>query len=614
MLNRELAIAIIGDGGHDGVGRGAVGDTVVGIDLDLAQRVGVLAGLGVGNLVHRDLAVGRIGAPGDDLVTLDELEGELAVLEIAAGQGLGRDDLVGDAGLVRGCIVLVLKVCRLGALERMDHLKRAVAVVDDARLDGVARLIVRDPVAQPRFVGELLAQLVGVSAGLIVSDFVHDDLAVGIVLAGGDDIVTLDELEGELAVLEVAPVQGLGRDDLVGDARALGGQAVRILELSRLFTLQDMMDIECAIAIVRNRGHDGVGRAVVGDAIALGSTVDLAQRVSVLAGLGVPDGAHRNHAVVTVLASGDDLVALNELEGELAGLEVAAGQGLVRSDLVGDAGVLRRQVVGILKLNPLAVIGVLQLMRSHQLTLAVVGNGGHDGVDGFVVGDAAGIALDLTQRIGVLASLGVLDGTEHNVAVGVILDGLDKLRVLALDLAQLKAKLAVLEIAPCQDLGNLDLAGDAGLNGICSVGVLEHLLARGHLHLSAEHALLVGRYRHGNLRNILAVSDAIDSLTSVLLADLVDIRAGLGVGDLTEVNSRVAHGRSRSRSRRHRGVVLGRQPKLKRVLIRPFATLEHLGQTKAGLGIHRRRRHVVRKADLAVVAQVRINLRCALLG
>ena len=100
----------------------------------------------------------------------------------------------------------------------MGHLKRAVAVVDDARLDGVVRLIVRNPVAQPRLVGELLAQRVGVIARLIVSDFAHDDLAVGRIGASGDDIVTLDKLEGEFAVLEVAPVQGFGRDDLIGDA------------------------------------------------------------------------------------------------------------------------------------------------------------------------------------------------------------------------------------------------------------------------------------------------------------------------------------------------------------------------------------------------------------
>ena len=117
-------------------------------------------------------------------------------------------------------------------------------------------------------------------------------------------------------------------------------------------------------------------------------------------------------------------------------------------------------------------------MRSHQLTLAVVGNGGHDGVDGFVVGDAAGIALDLVQRIGVLAGLGILDGAEHNVAVGIIFDGLDKLRVLALDLAQLKAKLAFRKSTPSQGLGDLNLVGDAGLDGLSCIGVRELSLTR----------------------------------------------------------------------------------------------------------------------------------------
>ena len=258
-------------------------------------------------------------------------------------------------------------------------------------------------------------------------------------------------------------------------------------------------------------------------------------------------------------------------------------------------------------------------MRSRQLALAVIADGRHNGVDGLVVGDAAGVALDLAQRIGVLASLGVLDGAERNVAVGVILDGLDKLRVLALDLAQLEAKLAVLEVASVQDLGDLNLVGDTGLNGICSVGVYELSLARGHLHGSAELALCVGRYRHGDLRNVLAVGDTVDSSASVLLADLIGVLARLGISNLAKVNGRLALveigiGHSYGRRLGHRGVALGRQLKLKRILLRPLATLEYLGQAKVGLGIHRRRRHVVRKADLAVVAQVRIDLRCASLG
>ena len=70
----------------------------------------MLAGLGVGDLVHRDLAVGRIGAPGDDIVTLDELETELASLEVAPVQDLLRGDLVGDAGALGGQVVSILKL------------------------------------------------------------------------------------------------------------------------------------------------------------------------------------------------------------------------------------------------------------------------------------------------------------------------------------------------------------------------------------------------------------------------------------------------------------------------------------------------------------------------
>ena len=109
MMDIERAIAIVRNRGHDGVGRGAVGDAT-GVALDLAQRVGVLAGLGEGDLVHRDLAVGRIGAPGDDIVTLDELETELASLEVAPVQDLFRDDLVGDAGALGGQVVSILKL------------------------------------------------------------------------------------------------------------------------------------------------------------------------------------------------------------------------------------------------------------------------------------------------------------------------------------------------------------------------------------------------------------------------------------------------------------------------------------------------------------------------
>lgn len=117
-------------------------------------------------------------------------------------------------------------------------------------------------------------------------------------------------------------------------------------------------------------------------------------------------------------------------------------------------------------------------MRGHKLALAIVGDGRHDGIDGFVVGDAAGIALDLAQRIDVLTDLGVLDGAERNVAVGIILNGFDNRRVLALTLNELKGELIVLELMAGQDLGNCNLIGDARLSGIGGIGVLELDLAR----------------------------------------------------------------------------------------------------------------------------------------
>ena len=383
-----------------------------------------------------------------------------------------------------------------------------------------------------------------------------------------------------------------------------------------------MRSAERAVTVVGDGRLDGVGLAVVGDAVA-GVARDLAQRVGVLAGSGVLDGAHRDLAASVVGAGGDYVIALDELEVELAGLEVAAGQGLGRGDLVGDAEALGSQIVSVLELDTLNVLGALQLVRSHQLALAVITDGRNDGAHRVVVGDTAGVALNLVQCIGVLTDLVVLDGAELHLTVGGIRNGLDKLGVLALNLAQLKTKLAGRKVTAAQGLGHDNLVGNAGLNRIRSVGVPELGLARGYLHGSAELALLVGRHRHGDLRDVLAVGNAVNRGPSVLLADLVDIRARCLVFDRAEVNGRLAlirivigHGHSHGLSRGlgHRGVVLGRQLKLKRVLFRPGAAVEHLGQAEVGLGVHRRRRHVVLIADLAVVAQVRINLRCALLG
>ena len=108
-----------------------------------------------------------------------------------------------------------------------------------------------------------------------------------------------------------------------------------------------MRSAEGTVTVVGNGGLDGVLGVAVRDALAGGSAVDLAQRVGVLAGLGVLHGAHRDVALGVVSAGGDNLVALDELEGELAVLEIAAVRDLGRGDLFGDARLDRRHVIGI---------------------------------------------------------------------------------------------------------------------------------------------------------------------------------------------------------------------------------------------------------------------------
>ena len=485
-------------------------------------------------------------------------------------------------------------------------------------------------------------------AGLGVLDGAHFDLAVDIVLAGGDDLgvlaLALDELEGELAGLEVAPGQALGRGDFVGDARLDRRHAIGIGERKGYVAIRLARHPQITLAVI---GHGEGNRT---------RRLGVVSHAGYLAGLG--HGVGKGVLALFGLLA-QNLVEGVERKGDLAKVDLAGrvvgcgralghrGAGLVGShgkgELAGDVGrgqtvsnlqVLdarkRRlgvfRIVGVLELDALDVLGVLQLMRSHQLALAVIADGRHDGVDRFVVGNATGVTLDLMQLVGVLADLSVLDGLERHLAAGVVFNGLDRFIFLVHDFEQLKAELAGRKIAPGQGLGHVNLVGNAGLNRLRSVNVLELVLAcfaPSHLHVSAELALLVGRHRHGDLRDVLAVGNAVNRGPSVLLADLVDIRSRCLVFDRAEVNGRldlirivIGHGHSHgiSRGLGHRGVVLGRQLKLKRVLFRPGAALEHLGQAEVGLGVHRRRRHVILVADLAVVAQVGIDMRRGRLG
>ena len=379
VLSAERTVAVVRDDGLDGELGVAVSDALAdGSALGLAQRVSVRSGLVVFDGTHRDLAAGVVGAGSNNLgvlaLALDELKAKLSGLEVAPGQALGRDNLVGDTELVGVRLVAVVELRLVSVLQLVLRLELALAVVGDGRLDGVSLAIVGDAVA----LGACnLAQRVGVLAGLGVLDGAHRDLAVSSVLAGGDDLgvlaLALDELEGELAVLEVASGQALGRDNLVGDTELVGVRLVAVVELRLVGVLQLVLNVEGTVAVVRNRSHDGVLGGAVGNAVLGGAGLGLAQRVSVFAGLSVRDGIHHDLAVGVVGTGGDDLVVLDELKAELAGhkAKLAPGQDLSRVDLVGDAGVLGGHGVGVHKL----VAGIAVDSRRRQGTIAVVDNG-----------------------------------------------------------------------------------------------------------------------------------------------------------------------------------------------------------------------------------------------
>ena len=166
-----------------------------------------------------------------------------------------------------------------------------------------------------------------------------------------------------------------------------------------------MRGAERTVAVVRDGGLDGVLGVTVGDALAGGSALDLAQRIGVRSGLGVLDGAHRDLAIGGVLAGGDDLgvlaLALDELEGELAGSKLASGQDLIRGDLVGDAELVRRHAIGIGERKGYVAV---RLAGHPQIALAVIGHG-----EG-----------NRTRRLGVVGHASDLAGFGHGVGKGML--------------------------------------------------------------------------------------------------------------------------------------------------------------------------------------------------
>ena len=522
MLYTERAVAVVLDDSLDGVGLAVVGDAVAGVARDLAQRVGVLAGSGVLDGAHRDRAVGGVGAGGDDLVALDELEGELALSHVAAGQELGRGDLVGDARLNRRHVIGVgERKCHI-AVRLAGHPQITLAVISHGEGNRTRRLDVvghaSDLAGLCHGVGKGVLALLGLLAQSLVEvverkgNLAKVDLALG--------IIGHARVRGHGCAL----FTGHGKGELAGNVSR--GQAIRNLQ----------------ILLARKRCLDRCGSVGVHKLVA-GVAVDSRRRQGTIAVVG--------NGHICVNCRRGSAHARRQLAGLLGSNVMNSPRGLI------CAGVKRRLVF-----------------------------------------------LDkLDKRLG-----RVRQRTELNLAtlVGCVQQDLVVPRV-----AQRKLEFTVDHQAPRERLGSLKSQRGFRLGAI---GVRELSLTRGLFNVGLKLALGVNRHSHLERGNVLAVGNATG--VALDLADLIGVLARLGISNLAKVNGclalvEIGIGHSYGRGVGHRGIVVGRRGelKLKRIRIRPLAALEHLGQTKVSLGIHRCRLGCKAKDNLAVVAQVRMHVR-----
>ena len=234
--------------------------------------------------------------------------------------------------------------------------------------------------------------------GLVVLKLVKVDLAVGIVGNRRLDVLA-NELKAKLVLLELASLEHLDRADgnlrrhgviLVGKASRLGGS----LELVRRG--------QRVVAVVGDGGHDGVGRAVIGDALVQAERVgaSLAQHVRVRAGCLVADRAQRNVTVDVVGTASDNHTVLEQLKRELASCKIAAGQTLDRLDLIGHGRIGRCHAVGVGKREGSTVVA---FALDAQMPGTVVRHG---------VGN-------LARGVGVIGHARGTTGLGHRVSKGV---------------------------------------------------------------------------------------------------------------------------------------------------------------------------------------------------
>ena len=354
----------------------------------------------------------------------------------------------------------------------VDHLaaEAAVRVVGSHHVQVILGLVVNDGSVLAR----LLADAVLIAALGVDTQLAEHHVALVVILRGSNDlavgavVLDLHELEGELALLEVAAVERL-----VG----AGHEGPRLLEhvdeLGLGAALIGDHALERAVAVIRRRDCQVARRGVVGHAGLVAG--DLAHAVAVLAQRGHGHVAERHVTLGVILRGGDDLAVgtvglhLEQLKRVGILLEVRAlhalgrmgGKRALRLVAVGEHGRLRG--------------GVGADVGNRALELADIGLGRTSGhrqvVRAFVIGDAGRRSGLLADAVAVLAGGGHGDARERHVAVGIVLRRRDFIAVgaVGLHLEQLEGELVVRgELAAVELLDRL--RGKAALGCLVRVG------------------------------------------------------------------------------------------------------------------------------------------------
>ena len=495
--------------------RGIVGHTGL-VAGDLAHAIAVLAQRGHGHVAKRHVALGIVLRGGDDLAVrtvglhLKQLKRVGILLEVRALHALGRASgkralrlvaigehrrLHSGVGADVGNRALELAVIGLGRTRSHRQVVRTLVIGDAGRRSG------------------LLADAVAVLAGGGHGDARERHIAVGVVLRRRDDIAVgavglhLEQLEGELVVRgELAAVELLDR--LRGKAAL--GRLVRVGE--RRHSVEDV-----TVRIANGTGELGrvIGRRGLDDHVVLArvvsdtgfATLSLADAVAALAGGGHGHVGERHVAVAVIGGRRNRLAGrtvrpdLDELEGELSGLEVTALERLLSAH--GKAA-LGLHGVGVGD----ALLGLLvRLNRARHRAARLVARGDVE------LGDGVAQA-----RVEILPGLGIASRELKHLALarGVPVDA--ELEALAgIALRRALDLLGEGERAVVR-LNGLRLVGEHGQRGLAVVG-----------YVRAQGAVVGSLDLHRHVDGLAVVRHAV--IGALHLADGVAIRARLVIGD-----------------------------------------------------------------------------------